>query len=83
MSSSGITYFVVAYDHENQTFVVDNFESADKYPHDTWDTVDEEWVYLDNNLDLAEDISSLTRQLTDILEKGQSENGNEYNIGID
>jgi hypothetical protein len=83
MSSSGITYFVVTYDHDSETFALDSFESAEKYPRDTWDTVEEKWVYLDTNLDLAEDISSLSRQLTDILKKGQSENGNEYNIGLD
>jgi len=74
MSSSGITYFVVTYDHDTMEFQVDSFESAEKYPRDTWDTVDEEWVHLDHNLDLVEDISSLTTQLTNILKKGQSEN---------
>ena len=67
MSSSGTTYFVVAYDHDNEAFYVDNELSKDKFRHDTWDSVEERWCYLDSNLDMAEDIVSLTNELEEKL----------------
>jgi hypothetical protein len=83
MSSTGITYFVVAYNSDTMRFTVDEPKRSEMFRCDTWDTVDECWCYLDTNLDMVESMKSLNHELIDILKKGQSENGNEYNIGID
>lgn len=67
MSSSGTTYFVVTYDHDSQTFKVDDDAAKVMLPHDTWDIVEERWCYLDSNLDMAEDLATLTNELKEKL----------------
>lgn len=67
MSSSGKTYLVVYYDHDDMAFHVDSGMSGEKFPRDTWDSVEEEWVHLDQNLDMGEDIVSLTEELEEKL----------------
>jgi hypothetical protein len=67
MSSSGKTYFVVEYDHDEETFRVDNPTSAEKFPHDTWDSVEERWCHLDVNNEMWQDITSLTNELKEKL----------------
>ena len=83
MSSSGITYFVVAYDNDTMRFTVDEAKRSEMFRCDTWDTVDECWCYLDTNLDMPDDMKSLTHGLTQILKEAQTGDGYEYNLGID
>jgi hypothetical protein len=67
MSSSGKTYLVVAYDHTDGTFTVDTEMSLEKFRHDTWDSVEEEWCHLDKNDDMWQDTMNLEWQLNNLL----------------
>ena len=67
MSSSGKTFFVVIYDHDEEAFKVDKDGSRVMFPHDTWDIVEERWCTLDTNLDMAEDLAKLTNELEEKL----------------
>lgn len=67
MSSSGKTYLVVAYDHDDGKFTVDKTMSIDKFPNDTWDTVEERWCMLNSNTDMWQDIDTLEWELGNLL----------------
>ena len=67
MSSSGKTYFVVYYDHDDMGFYLDSGMSGEKFPRDTWDSVEEQWVHLDWNMDMVESVESLTEELEEKL----------------
>jgi hypothetical protein len=67
MSSSGVTYFVVGYNHDEEKFVLDEMMFEFHFQHDTYDIVEEDWCNLDNNLDMGEDRRSLTIQLKEKL----------------
>lgn len=67
MSSSGKTYFVVYYDHDDMEFYVDEGASAQKFPKDTWDKVEECWYRLDSNNEMWQDYHELTNELKEQL----------------
>lgn len=67
MSSSGKTYFVVVYDHDDEAFSVDEEMAYTKFPQDTWDTVEEYWYNLDSNDEMWQDAVSLTQELKEVL----------------
>jgi len=77
MSSNLETYFVVAYDHVDGKFYVDNNTAANYFDHDTWDDDAGDWVYLDEADGVPEDMASLQLKLQEalkfreIFDKGQ------------
>jgi len=67
MSSNLQTHFVVTYDHVEEVFYVDNNTAANYFDHDTWDDDAEQWVYLDEAKDVADDMASLQQKLQEAL----------------
>lgn len=67
MSSNLETYFVVAYDHVDGKFYVDDETAAAYFDHDTWDEDTGEWMYLDEATDVAENMSELQQKLREAL----------------
>lgn len=71
MSSNLSTYFVVRYDHDDETFIVDNGMAEARFRHDTYDDDTGEWVYLDKEDGVAIDLLNLTAQLNKVIRVGQ------------
>lgn len=71
MSSNLETYFVVAYNHVEGKFFVDENTAANYFDHDTWDDDAGEWVYLHEADDVPEDVPILQRKLREVLDNGQ------------
>jgi hypothetical protein len=71
MSSNLESYFVVAYDHVEGKFYVDDNTAANFFNHDTWDNDTDEWVYLDAVDDVPEDMPTLSLKLNNLLNNEQ------------
>jgi hypothetical protein len=67
MADSTKTFFVVAYNHDFETFLIDTEMTNMKFAHDTWDEVTGDWCDLDLNQHIGEDVSSLTDRLEEKL----------------
>ena len=67
MSSNLETYFVVAYDHVEGEFYVDDNTAANFFNHDTWDDDAGDCVYRDETDEVAETMLELREKLQEAL----------------
>jgi hypothetical protein len=70
MSSNLQTYFVVAYDHTDGQFYIDDEVAAARFNHDSWDEDEGAWVHLDHHNDVVESMPELMLKLQEALKKG-------------